>query len=69
VLRDPERYVVESVWSRTTGEQAVGPTTTRRRRPTCPAIAPLFLVAGGQVRLKQVSGSPAQALLHERQVS
>lgn len=29
LLRDPERYVVESVWSRATGEQAVAVATSR----------------------------------------
>jgi fructose 1,6-bisphosphate aldolase/phosphatase len=29
LLRDPERYVVESVWSRSTGEQAVAVATSR----------------------------------------
>ena len=29
LLRDPERYVVESVWSRSTGEQAVTVSTSR----------------------------------------
>lgn len=29
LLRDPERFVVESVWSRQTGEQAVAVSTTR----------------------------------------
>jgi fructose 1,6-bisphosphate aldolase/phosphatase len=29
LLRDPERYVVESVWSRATGEQAVAAATSR----------------------------------------
>jgi len=29
LLRDPERYVIESVWSRTTGEQAVAVATSR----------------------------------------
>ncbi len=29
LLRDPERYVVESIWSRATGEQAVAACTTR----------------------------------------
>jgi fructose 1,6-bisphosphate aldolase/phosphatase len=29
LLRDPERYVVESVWSRASGEQAVAVATTR----------------------------------------
>jgi fructose 1,6-bisphosphate aldolase/phosphatase len=29
LLRDPERYVVESIWSRSTGEQAVAVATSR----------------------------------------
>jgi fructose 1,6-bisphosphate aldolase/phosphatase len=29
LLRDPERYVVESIWSRATGEQAAGVATSR----------------------------------------
>ena len=29
LLRDPERYVIESVWSRSTGEQAVAVATSR----------------------------------------
>ncbi len=29
LLRDPERYVIESVWSRDTGEQAVAASTSR----------------------------------------
>jgi fructose 1,6-bisphosphate aldolase/phosphatase len=29
LLRDPERYVVESIWSRSTGEQAVAVSTSR----------------------------------------
>lgn len=29
LLRDPERYVVESIWSRANGEQAVAASTTR----------------------------------------
>lgn len=29
LLRDPERFVVESIWSRSTGEQAVSACTTR----------------------------------------
>ena len=29
LLRDPERYVVESVWSRASGEQAVAVITSR----------------------------------------
>ena len=29
LLRDPERYVIESVWSRATGEQAVSASTSR----------------------------------------
>ncbi len=29
LLRDPERFVVESIWSRTTGEQAVSVSTSR----------------------------------------
>lgn len=55
LLRDPERYVVESVWSRATGEQAVALATSRLHN-----IAGKLKKLGARFKVRGVATEPVR---------